>query len=76
MFGHAMTDITKYRVDGGILLLRNNDGAIEFIGFFDDQPAAHARIKDLSQGKIAIAQDYFLVNSERLMPVELSEEPV
>ena len=71
-----MADITRYRVDGGILLLRNHGGAIEFVSFFDDQPTAHAHIKELSQGQVAVAQDYFLVASERLMPVALSDEPV
>jgi hypothetical protein len=71
-----MDDTTKYRIDGGVMLLKNNNGAVEFVGFFDDQPEAHARIKELSQGMTMIAQDYFLVTGERLMPVEMSDEPV
>ena len=71
-----MNDTTKYRINDGVLLLKNNGGAIEFVGFFNDQPEAHARIKELSQGMTAIAKDYFLVTSERLMPVEVSDEPV
>lgn len=67
---------TKYRIDGGIMLLKKNNDVIEFIDFFNDQPAAHARIKELSQGMKTIAQDYFLVKGERLMPVEVSDEPV
>lgn len=71
-----MNDTTKYRIDGGIMLLKNNGGAIEFVDFFNDQPEAHARIKELSQGKATIAKDYFLVTTERLMPVEVSDEPI
>jgi hypothetical protein len=71
-----MNDTTKYRIDGGIMLLKNNNGAMEFIGFYNDQPAAHARIKELAQGMTTIAKDYYLVTGERLMPVEVSDEPV
>jgi hypothetical protein len=67
---------TKYRIDGGIMLLKKNNGVIEFVDFFNDQPAAHARIKELSQGMTTVAQDYFLVTAERLLPVEMSDEPV
>ena len=67
---------TKYRIDGGIMLLKNTNGVIDFVDFFNDQPAAHARIKELSQGMTTVAKDYFLVTSERLLPVEVSDEPV
>jgi hypothetical protein len=71
-----MKDTTKYRIDGGVMLLKNNNGAMGFIGFFNDEPQAHARVKELSDGKTAIAQDYFLVISERLLPIEVSDEPL
>jgi hypothetical protein len=58
------------------MLLKNTGGTIAIVGLFNDQPAAHAHIKELSQGMITIAQEYFLVTGERLMPVEMSEEPV
>jgi hypothetical protein len=67
---------TKYRIDGGVMLVKNTGSTLEFAGFFNDQPAAHARIKELSQSMTTVAQDYFLVTSERLMPVEMSDEPI
>jgi hypothetical protein len=70
-----MTD-TKYRIDGGIMLLKNNNGTLELVGFFNDQPAAHAQIKELANGSAAIAKDYFLVTGERLMPIEISDQPL
>jgi hypothetical protein len=71
-----MNDTVKYRIDGGIMLLMNNAGVIEFVGFFNDEPQAHAKIKDLSAGDAEIAKQYYLVKTERLLPVELSEEPL
>jgi hypothetical protein len=70
-----MSDI-KYRIDGGIMLLKHNEVVIELVGFFNDEPQVHAKIKDLSAGDAEIAKQYYLVKAERLMPVELSDKPL
>jgi hypothetical protein len=71
-----MNDTIKYSIDGGIMLLKHNEVVIELVGFFDDEPEAHAKIKELSAGDAGIAKHYYLVKAERLLPVELSDEPL
>jgi hypothetical protein len=71
-----MTDTIKYRIDGGIMLIKHNEVVIELVGFFNDEPQAHATIKELSAGDAEIAKQYYLVKAERLLPVELSDKPL